>query len=222
MDEKQKIVELNQQETGQERDEEAQPQRREELVVKLKAPYRFEGKDYDEIDLNGLEKLTIQDAVDIQLELMSGQEVAAMLVTEATTAFALALAAKATEKPIEFFKCMPLGGAKKVVNAVRAWLSSGAAENHVMVFEQPYVFQEKEYTQIDLSGVAGLNAMHLTEAENRMSQAGFFITENSFNFLYACIIAGMAAKLPEAFFLGLPVRELLKLKNAVNDADFFA
>lgn len=32
----------------------------------------------------------------------------------------------------------------------------------------------------------------------------------------------MAVKLPEAFFLGLPVRELLKLKNAVNDADFFA
>lgn len=55
-----------------------------------------------------------------------------------------------------------------------------------------------------------------------MSQAGFFIMENSFNYLYACIIAGMAAKLPEAFFLGLPVRELLKLKNAVNDADFFA
>ena len=223
MDEEQKIVEMDREETGAERDgKTAQPQRREELVVKLKAPYRFEGKDYDEIDLNGLEKLTIQTAVDIQLELMSGQEVAAMLVTEATTAFALALAAKATEKPIEFFKCMPLGGAKKVVNAVRAWLTSGAAENHVMVFDRPYVFQDKEYTQIDLSGVADLNAMHLTEAENRMSQAGFFITENSFNFFYACIIAGMAVKLPEAFFLGLPVRELLKLKAAVNDEDFFA
>ena len=94
MDEEQKIVEMDREETGAERDgKTAQPQRREELVVKLKAPYRFEGKDYDEIDLNGLEKLTIQTAVDIQLELMSGQEVAAMLVTEATTAFALALAA---------------------------------------------------------------------------------------------------------------------------------
>lgn len=223
MDEEQKIVEMDREETGAERDgKTAQPQRREELVVKLKAPYRFEGKDYDEIDLNGLEKLIIQDAVDIQLELMDGQEVAAMLVTEATTAFALALAAKATGKPIEFFKCTPIGAAKKIVNTVKSWLNSGVAENHVMVFDRPYVFQEKEYTQIDLSGVAGLNAMHMTEAENRMSQAGFFITENSFNFLYACIIAGMAAKLPDAFFLGLPVRELLKLKNAVNDADFFA
>ena len=32
----------------------------------------------------------------------------------------------------------------------------------------------------------------------------------------------MAVKKPEAFFLGLPLRELLKLKAAVNDADFFA
>ena len=70
MDEEQKIVEMDREETGAERDgKTAQPQRREELVVKLKAPYRFEGKDYDEIDLNGLEKLTIQTAVDIQLEL---------------------------------------------------------------------------------------------------------------------------------------------------------
>ena len=222
MDEEQKIVEMPQGEPGAQRTEEVQPQRREELVVKLKAPYRFEGKDYDEIDLNGLEKLIIQDAVDIQLGLMDGQEVAAMLVAETTTAFALALAAKATGKPIEFFKCVPISAAKKVANTVRTWLNSGAAENHVMVFDRPYVFQDKEYTQIDLSGVADLNAMHLTEAENRMSQAGFFITENSFNFFYACIIAGMAAKLPEKFFLGLPVRELLKLKNAVNDADFFA
>ena len=108
------------------------------------------------------------------------------------------------------------------MNTVKSWLNSGVAENHVMVFDRPYVFQEKEYTQIDLSGVAGLNAMHMTEAENRMSQAGFFIMENSFNYLYACIIAGMAVKLPEKFFLGLPVRELLKLKAAVNDEDFFA
>ena len=222
MDEEEKIVELIREETGEERDEEARPQRREELVVKLKAPYRFEGKDYDEIDLNGLEKLTIQDAVDIQLELMGGQEVAAMLVADATTVFAMALAAKPTGKPIEFFKCTPIGAAKKIVNTVKSWLNSGVAENHVMVFDRPYVFQEKEYTQIDLSGVAGLNAMHMTEAENRMSQAGFFIMENSFNYLYACIIAGMAVKLPEKFFLGLPVRELLKLKAAVNDEDFFA
>ena len=223
MDEEQKIVEMDREETGAERDgKTAQPQRREELVVKLKAPYRFEGKDYDEIDLNGLEKLTIQTAVDIQLELMSGQEVAAMLVTEATTAFALALAAKATGKPIELFKLLPMGWAKRVVNTVRGYMNGEAAEGHRMKLDTPYEYEGETYSEIDLSGVADLNAMHLSEAENRMTKAGFLVTENSFNFLYACIIGGMAVKKPEAFFLGLPLRELLKLKAAVNDADFFA
>ena len=223
MDEEQKIVEMDREETGAERDgKTAQPQRREELVVKLKAPYRFEGKDYDEIDLNGLEKLTIQTAVDIQLELMGQQEEAAMLLAETTTAFSLALAAKATGKPIELFKLLPIGWAKRVVNTVRGYMNGEAAEGHRMKLDTPYEYEGETYSEIDLSGVADLNAMHLSEAENRMTKAGFFITENSFNFFYACIIAGMAVKLPEAFFLGLPVRELLKLKNAVNDADFFA
>lgn len=223
MDEEQKIVEMDREETGAERDgKTAQPQRREELVVKLKAPYRFEGKDYDEIDLNGLEKLTIQTAVDIQLELMGQQEEAAMLLAETTTAFSLALAAKATGKPIELFKLLPIGWAKRVVNTVRGYMNGEAAEGHRMKLDTPYEYEGETYSEIDLSGVADLNAMHLSEAENRMTKAGFLVTENSFNFLYACIIGGMAVKKPEAFFLGLPLRELLKLKAAVNDADFFA
>ena len=223
MDEEQKIVEMDREETGAERDgKTAQPQRQEELVVKLKAPYRFEGKDYDEIDLNGLEKLTIQTAVDAQLELMGQQEEAAMLLAETTTAFSLALAAKATGKPIELFKLLPIGWAKRVVNTVRGYMNGEAAEGHRMKLDTPYEYEGETYSEIDLSGVADLNAMHLSEAENRMTKAGFLVTENSSNFLYACIIGGMAVKKPEAFFLGLPLRELLKLKAAVNDADFFA
>lgn len=222
MDEKQKIVELNQQETGEERDKEARPKRREELVVKGKTPFTFEGKTYHELDLNGLEELTIQAAVDAQRELMGQQEEAAMLLAETTTAFSLALAAKATGKPIELFKLLPIGWAKRVVNAVRGYMNGEAAEGHRMKLDTPYEYEGETYSEIDLSGVADLNAMHLSEAENRMTKAGFLVTENSFNFLYACIIGGMAVKKPEAFFLGLPLRELLKLKAAVNDADFFA
>ena len=47
------------------------------------------------------------------------------------------------------------------------------------------------------------------------------VTENGTNYLYACVIASMATGIPEDFFTGLPMCELLKLKNAVNDADFF-
>lgn len=225
MDEKQKIVELNPEETGEERDKEARPKRREELVVKGKTPFTFEGKTYHELDLSGLEALTIQAAVDAQRELMGQQEEAAMLLAETTTAFSLfslALAAKATGKPIELFKLLPMGWAKRVVNTVRGYMNGEAAEGHRMKLDTPYEYEGETYSEIDLSGVADLNAMHLSEAENRMTKAGFLVTENSFNFLYACIIGGMAVKKPEAFFLGMPLRELLKLKAAVNDEDFFA
>ena len=47
------------------------------------------------------------------------------------------------------------------------------------------------------------------------------VTDTSYNYLYACVIASMATGIPEDFFTSLPLYELLKLKNAVNDADFF-
>ena len=37
-----------------------------ENIVELARPYGFEGKEYGEIDLTGLEKLTVQDAIDVQ------------------------------------------------------------------------------------------------------------------------------------------------------------
>ena len=60
-----------------------------------------------------------------------------------------------------------------------------------------------------------------SEAENRLARAGFMVTGTSFNYLFACILASMATGLPEEFFTGLPLREVLKLKNAVNDSGFF-
>ena len=193
----------------------------EERVVKLTKPYVFEGKEYEEIDLSGLEKLTIRDAIDTQLELF-GVEVAASVLCETTTAFARTMAAKATGLPIEFFKLMPRGASRKVAGVVRNYMNVEAAtENHVMQLEEPYHFKGQTYTEVDLNGIADLNSMNESEAENRLARAGFMVTETSFNYLFACILASMATGLPEDFFTGLPLREVLKLKNAVNDSGFF-
>ena len=193
----------------------------EERVVKLTKPYVFEGKEYEEIDLSGLEKLTIRDAIDTQLELF-GVEVAASVLCETTTAFARTMAAKATGLPIEFFKLMPRGASRKVAGVVRNYMNVDAAtENHVMQLEEPYHFKGQTYTEVDLNGIADLNSMNESEAENRLARAGFMVTETSFNYLFACILASMATGLPEELFTGLPLREVLKLKNAVNDSGFF-
>lgn len=191
-------------------------------IVKLTKPYLFEGAEYSEIDLTGLEKLTIQDAIDTQRQLFGEQEMAASVLCETTTAFARMMATKASGMPIEFFKLMPRGAFKLVAAEVRRYLNVDSnTENHVLHLTQTRHFEGKEYRDIDLNGVADLNTLNESEAENRLTREGFVVTENSTNYLYACVIAAMATGIPEKFFTTLPLYELLRLKNAVNDADFF-
>ena len=192
-------------------------------VVVFKRPYTFEREEYAEVDLSGLDELTVKDAIEVQRQLFGQQEVAASLLTETTTAFAQALAVRASGKPVEFFRLMKKPFYRPVFRYVREYVMSveKGVENHVMELEKPYFFGGKEYREIDLNGVADLNSMQESAAENRMAREGFVVTETSFNYLYACIVASMATGLPEEFFTGLPICEAVKLKNAVNDGDFF-
>lgn len=66
-----------------------------ERVIDLGKPYKFEGTEYTSIDLSGLDKLTVKDAIDAQRQLFNEREVAAAMLCETTTAFARAIAAKA-------------------------------------------------------------------------------------------------------------------------------
>lgn len=201
---------------------ESEQENEEKIIVKLDRPYVFEETEYQEIDLTGLRRLTIQDAIDAQRQLFGEQEVAAAVLCETTTAFARTMATKATGLPVEFFKLMPRGVMKRVSAAVRRFLNvDGKTEHHVMQLEKPQDYKGKVYQEIDLNGIADLNSLNESEAENRMAREGFVVTENGTNYLYACVIASMATGIPEDFFTGLPMCELLKLKNAVNDADFF-
>lgn len=197
-------------------------QARQKIAVVLEKPYVFEGKEYTEIDMTNLDKLTIKDAIDAQRQLFGEQEIAAAVLCETTTAFARIIAAKATEQPIEFFKMMPRGISRRVASAVRSYLNvDSTTENHVMHLVNPCFFKGKQYQAIDLNGIADLNSLQESEAENRLAREGFVVTENATNYLYSCAIASMATGIPEEFFTGLPLYELLKLKNAVNDQDFF-
>lgn len=193
-----------------------------EKVITLKKPYVFEKQEYSEIDLSGLDKLTIQDAIDIQGQLFSAGEEASATLCETTTAFAREIAARATGLPIEFFKLAPIGLSKRVVAVVQSHITIGQPmKNRVMKLKAPYQFKGAAYQEIDLSGVADLNSMNESEAENRLAREGFIITSTKFNYLYACCIASMATGKPEDFFTGLPLAELVNLRTSVNDADFF-
>ena len=170
-----------------------------ERVIDLGKPYKFEGTEYTSIDLSGLDKLTVKDAIDAQRQLFNEREVAAAIrdaidtqlelfgvevaasgLCETTTAFARTMAAKATGLPIEFFKLMPRGASRKVAGVVRNYMNVEATtENHVMQLEEPYHFKGQTYTEVDLNGIADLNSMNESEAENRLARAGFMVTETS-------------------------------------------
>ena len=194
----------------EEKTEATAPKTENQYLLKLNRPYVFEGKEYAEIDLAA------------QRQLFNEREPAAMLLCETTTAFVRILAAKATGLPIEFFKLAPRGVSRRIYGMVMGYMNVDSnTENHIMRLEKPYYFEGKQYTEIDLNGVADLNSLNESAAENRLTRAGFMVTDTSYNYLYACILAGMATGLPEEFFTGLPLYEVLKIKNAVNDAGFF-
>lgn len=205
-----------------------------ENIVKFDKPYKFEGKEYDSLDLSSMAKMTVQDLVDVQKKL-SG-ELAALAAMEATTSFAQEMAVKATGKPVEFFKLMPRGKIKLVQTAVlKAMDSSQKADevkaqlkSHALKFAAPYTYEGNEkdelkdqtFEGIDLSGVGELNTMSESTAENRLVAAGFNTVNTGRNYLYCCIIASMGTGYPVDFFAGLPLCEAVKLRDAV-DADFF-
>ena len=191
-------------------------------VLVFNRPYVFEGTEYKEVDLSGIRNLTIMDAIQAQKDLINQRELAAAILMETTTAFARIIAAKATGLPIEFFKLMPRGRNNELVKTVQSYFNvEQKTENHVLKFENPYTFEGELYTEVNLCAIADLNSMNESAAENRMAVMGFAITETKTNYYYSCVLASMATNKPEAFFTGLPLCETLKLKNAVNDPDFF-
>ena len=205
-----------------------------ENIVKFDKPYKFEGPEYDSLDLSGMAKMTVQDLIDVQKNI--GNEMVAMSVMEMSTAFAQEMAVKATGKPVEFFKLMPRGKIKKVQAAIIKSMDNSEKadeikkqlESHALKFAAPYTYEGSEKAElkgqtfdgVDLSGVGELNTMSESTAENRMVAGGFALVNTHRNYLYCCIIASMGTGYPVDFFAGLPLSEAVKLRDAVN-ADFF-
>lgn len=93
-----------------------------DLVVRFNRPYSFEGKDYDEIDLSGLESLTANDMIAVSR--LSGVKAPGTFdpMPEVSINYLLAVAARAAKQPVEFFNGLPLKEALKVKNMVMGFM----------------------------------------------------------------------------------------------------
>lgn len=85
-------------------------------LVKFSKPYYFEGKEYTQVDLSGLETLTAKDMVDAENWLTKHGTVSAL--PEMSMQYANYIAARASGQPIEFFEKLSPKNAIKVKNRV--------------------------------------------------------------------------------------------------------
>lgn len=91
------------------------------LIIKFKKPYKFEGKEYTELDLTALEDLTAQDMIDVERKL-NRSSAGINVMPEVTDEYALEMAARAAKLPIEFFYQLPQRESIRVKNRYMAFL----------------------------------------------------------------------------------------------------
>ena len=87
----------------------------ESLVLKFRKPYKFEGQEYTEVDLCAVAKL-------------ANRELGVTPIPEMTLPYAMYMAARASHKPVEFFKGLPPVEAMKLKNLVTGFLYGGDGE----------------------------------------------------------------------------------------------
>lgn len=77
------------------------------LVLKFSKPYSFDGKEYTELDLSGLERVTAATLENISRTILKKSPDQNPATIEMTLSYCQHLAARVTELPFEFFKEMP-------------------------------------------------------------------------------------------------------------------
>lgn len=94
-------------------------------IVKFSKPFNFEGTEYKEVDLSGVENLTGKDMIEAQKEYGKGN-FAPNAMPEVDIRYTLIIAQKATKLPYEFFEQLPARECVKIRTVVtRAFFGEG-------------------------------------------------------------------------------------------------
>ncbi len=88
----------------------------EDRIVKFSKTYKFEGREYSEVDLSGLENITAVDMIEADKYLVRNAVVS--MQPEANLSYTIFLASRVTKIPIEFFKGLNMKDAIKIRLAV--------------------------------------------------------------------------------------------------------
>ena len=98
----------------------------ESLILKFKKPYKFEGREYTEVDLSAMEDMTAADLCAVAK--LSGRDTGITPIPEMTIPYAIHMAARASKLPVEFFRGLPAQESMKLKNLVSGFLYGGDGE----------------------------------------------------------------------------------------------
>lgn len=95
-----------------------------EFVLRFNKPYRFEGKEYNTIDLRGLQDISGADMAWVNRQLTTAG-IIIPINPELSIEYACYMAARVTSMPVEFYMNMPAPMCIKLKNRVSNFIYSG-------------------------------------------------------------------------------------------------
>lgn len=105
----------------------------------------------------------------------------------------------------------------KVINVKRPKDDITEIQHEAVIrLSQKYIFEDKEYEEIDLSGLEDMTANDMIAANKVLEKSGSFSFLPEMSLEYACIISARATKMPVEFFKSLHPKDAIKVKNKVT------
>lgn len=89
-------------------------------------------------------------------------------------------------------------------------------ENLVLKFGKPYVFDGKEYTEVDLSGLMDTTGADLAAVGKIVARTGITSPMPEMSVEFSQHMAARVSKKPVEFFQRMPARDAIRLKNMVT------
>lgn len=110
-----------------------------------------------------------------------------------------------------------MGKEAEVMENVVVDNEAAEVETTVVTFAKPYMFEGKEYKEIDLASLDDMTGADMIKVSNLMKRTsgGGVEVMPEVTLDYAFHICAIATKMPIEFFTGLPAKECLKVKNKV-------
>lgn len=90
-------------------------------------------------------------------------------------------------------------------------------KDYIVKFLKPYIFEGKEYIEIDLSGLESATTSQLSEVSKLFSTSEYITPRPEADVTFCCMMAAEIAHLPKQFFDNLPAKEGFKVRNCVQN-----